>query len=453
MPDNLFENFPKFSEKEWKQLIQFDLKGADYNRLLVWESLEGIKVQPFYHRDSFEYLDIPLPDSEFQIGQKVYLAKIDIAGKIGRHHLKNGVDVVEYKADRNFRPAELFKFFHSLDKPHHIHFFFSAPDEKILYKLNSYKSPHRIKAYVDNIGQLARYGNWWKSEEEDFQIMQGFQNNFPEFFIPLVNATHYHESGANIVQQIAFALSHAWEYVHKLPKLHTIRFHFAQGSNYFFEIAKLRAFRYLWQLLNEKHGLNIQPEITALPGRRNKTLYDPYVNMLRSLPEVMSAVLGGADRVFNLPYDDIYARSNDFSSRIARNQLLLLKEENDFHGAQHYVKGSYYIEKITLQLAEKSLKLFQQIEDNNGFINNLKNASIQDKIQKAAHKEQQWFDEGKITLLGTNIYPNEEEKIKPKIELFPFLKNNKRRTLIQPLLPKRLSEKAEQQRLNQETEN
>ena len=190
--------------------------------------------------------------------------------------------------------------------------------------------------------------------------------------------------------------------------------------------------------------------IIVSPTKRNKTLYDYNVNMLRTTTECMSAILGGANAIANLPYDALYHKDNEFGDRIARNQLLILKHESYFDKVNNPADGSYYIENITNQLAEKSLALFKDIEANGGFLKQLNDGLIKRKIQESADKEQELFDTGKEILLGTNKYPNKDDRMKHDLELFPFVKQNPRKTLITPIIEKRLSEKIEQERLDKE---
>jgi methylmalonyl-CoA mutase len=222
------------------------------------------------------------------------------------------------------------------------------------------------------------------------------------------------------------------------------------GTNYFFEIAKLRALRILFNALAKEYNHTFDCHIIATPTKRNKTLYDYNVNMLRTTTECMSAVLGGADTVANLTYDSLYHKDNEFGDRIARNQLLILKHESYFDKVSNPADGAYYIETLTEQLAEKALLLFKEIEEKGGFITQLIEGKIQKKISESAFKEQELFDSGKEVLLGTNKYPNKNDKMKHDLELFPFVKQNPRKTLIIPIIEKRLAEKLEQERLSQE---
>ena len=259
------------------------------------------------------------------------------------------------------------------------------------------------------------------------------------------------------MQQLAYSLAHANEYLNHLDNLSDeikesieVTFNTAVGSNYFFEIAKLRALRQLWTTLATEYGFNTNCKIIATPSKRNKTIYDYNVNMLRTTTECMSAILGGADIIANLSYDSLYHHPNEFGDRIARNQLLVLKNESYFDKVNNPADGAYYIESLTEQLAEKALALFKDIEANGGFLSQLKEGTIQRKIKESADKEQADFDAEKLILLGTNKHPNPADKMKNDLEVSPFLKIEKRKTLIEPIIEKRLSENLEINRLKEE---
>jgi methylmalonyl-CoA mutase len=261
----------------------------------------------------------------------------------------------------------------------------------------------------------------------------------------------YQNAGANMVQQIAYSLAHANEYFNRITDINQpIVFQVSVGTNYFFEIAKLRALRILFNTIAQEYNHNLDCHLLVTPTKRNKTIYDYNVNMLRTTTECMSAILGGADAIANLPYDALYHKDNEFGDRIARNQLLILKEESYFDKVDNPADGSYYIESLTNQLAEKALVLFKDIEANGGFLKQLNEGVIKRKIQESADAEQALFDSGKEPLLGTNKYPNKNDKMKQDLELFPFVKVKPRKTLITPIIEKRLAEKLEQERLLEE---
>ena len=262
---------------------------------------------------------------------------------------------------------------------------------------------------------------------------------------------------------MAYALAHANEYLNHFDNVTLsavegsnsqqsleITFKVAVGSNYFFEIAKIRALRKLYAALASEYKISETCHIIAMPSKRNKTLYDYNVNLLRTTTECMSAVLGGADTICNLPYDALYHKSNEFGERISRNQLLVLKEESYFDTVSNAADGTYYIESLTDELAEKALELFKTIEKGRGFLQQLKEGKIQQKIKESAEKEQKLYDEGKLKLLGTNYHTNPEDRMKDDLDLYPFVKTKPRKTIIEPIIEKRLAEQTEQERLKQE---
>ncbi len=455
---NLFSEFPEVSAKQWKQQIQVDLKGADYNDTLIWDSPEGIKVKPFYHAEDLQ--ETPSFQSpkghSWKIAQKIFAGDASKANDKAQEVLRKGAESLIFTIpDQDTDFATLLSNIDLETIPLHFHFEFLAVDpvKKLLDVVGEANA--QIHLNIDIVGHLARNGNWFHGLEEDHKLLEeiavlrGKQENI----ITLgVDASLYQNSGANMVQQLAYCLAHAHEYLSHFGSAGhlPITFTTASGGNYFFEIAKHRALRWLWNNLASEYGIQDPAHIVSMPSKRNKTLYDYNVNMLRSTSECMSAVLGGADTVCNLPYDAIYHKDNDFGERIARNQLLLLKEESYMGEASQISNGAYYIENLTQQVAEKALSLFKQIEASGGFLEALKKGSVQQKIAESAEKEQQLFDENKITLVGTNKFENTDDRMKGDLELYPFVKHKPRKTLIVPIVEKRLAESAEQKRLDNE---
>lgn len=458
MSEFLFHEFDEVSAKQWKQKIQFDLKGADYNEALVWDSNEGIKIKPFYHQDHYEALQIPKVNKHTAICQSIFISDEHTANFLAKDALERGATAIQFEAHE---PFEINVLLDSLVIPAKavIHFKLNFLLKAFLYDFIEKTEGHKVFLNIDPIGNLAKSGNWLTNKETDLELVKTILSKAPKNINVLgVDMTLYQNAGANNVQQIAYALAHANEYLNFLNSSDlmssaiekSIQFNFSVGSNYFFEIAKLRAFRYLWNLLCEEYDLKIEPHIFVTPSLRNKTLYDYNTNMLRTTTECMSALLGGADVVSNAAYDTVYHKKNEFGERIARNQVLILQEESYFKEASKFAEGSYYIESITKQLAEKALELFKDIENSGGFLKQLFKGTIQRKISESAEKEQAQFDSGQEVLLGTNKHPNEKDKMKDELELYPFLKTKPRKTVIQPIIPKRLAEGIEKERLDKE---
>ena len=454
METALFSEFESVSSKQWKQKIQFELKGADYNDTLIWNSPENIKVKPFYHQDDLQdILPVNTNASEFKICQNIFVYDLEKSIERALESISRGAESIRFSIEDETidvakllekLPLESVTIYFNLD---FISIDFVSKIEAIAQKRNA-----KIYCNLDPIGQLAKEGNWFKTKEKDnFETLNSLSKKVSKSSIISIDGTLYQNAGANMVQQIAYSLAHANEYLNRISIINQpIVFQISVGTNYFFEIAKLRALRILFHLIAKEYNPNLECHLLVSPTKRNKTIYDYNVNMLRTTTECMSAIIGGADAIANLPYDALYHKDNEFGDRIARNQLLVLKNESYFDKVNNPADGTYYIESITNQLAEKALTLFKDIEANGGFLKQLNEGIIKRKIQESADKEQELFDSGKEVLLGTNKYPNKDDKMKHDLELFPFVKVKPRKTLITPIIEKRLAEKIEQERLGTE---
>ena len=456
MTKRLFEDFAEVSSKQWKQLIQYDLKGADYNETLIWKTDEGIHVKPFYHADEFKELPnvSDTKATEWQICQTIFVAHVEKSNLKAVNAIERGAESIKFILPSEDILVKDLLVNINLTK---VAIFFECQfiSSKFAKQFSFIPSKGNKHIQVDIIGHLAKSGNWYNNLKSDFSEFEAVIKHTKTF---TVNLGLYQNAGANMVQQLAYALAHANEYLNYLESLLTssakesfeVIFNVSIGTNYFFEIAKLRALRQLWRTLAEAYGFNTECFIVAIPTKRNKTLYDYNTNMLRTTTECMSAVLGGANTISNLPYDAIYHKDNEFAERISRNQLLVLKHESYFDKVNNPADGAYYIESITEQLAEKALVLFKDIEANGGFLQQLKEGTIQKKIKESATKEQEEFDKGELILLGTNKHPHADDKMKHELELYPFVKKNPVKTLIEPIIEKRLAEAVEQKRLENE---
>src|SRR5690606_1905053 len=195
---------------------------------------------------------------------------------------------------------------------------------------------------TDNIGNLARNDIWNHTLNNDFTKFRSIVALTMSFD---VDVSLYQNAGASMVQQLAYAMAHATEYLDKISDdevlyaifkennttTASIIFNVSVGTNYFFEIAKLRALRLLWRTIANTYHVNPECHIVATPSKRTKTIYEANTNLLRTTTECMSAILGGANTIFNMPFDAVYKKSNAFSERMARNQLLILKYESWFN--------------------------------------------------------------------------------------------------------------------------
>ena len=456
MSDFLFNEFEEVSAKQWKQKIQFDLKGADYNDTLVWQSLEGTHVKPFYHKDDFKTSFSPIPGQpeHWCIAQSIFIDDEGIANTLALDAIDRGAEAIYFSTEKEFDASQVFQGF-PFGKVT-IYFNFQLLGVDFMSKLLSFLSEKNAVVYynIDLLGNLARNGNWFHNQKRDHELLEKMVCSNHSVPILSIDSGLYQNAGASIVQQLAYALAHANEYLNHFHDVTSSSFHVTfkvtVGSNYFFEIAKIRALRKLYAVLASEYGIEESCHIIAMPSKRNKTLYDYNLNMLRTTTECMSAILAGADTICNLPYDSLYHKSNEFGERISRNQLLILKAECYFDMVSNPSDGSYYIESLTEDLAEKALELFKDIENNGGFLQQLKAGKIQNKIKDSAEKEQQLFDDGTLVLVGTNKYQNENDRMKDDLVLYPFVKRNPRQTAIQPIIEKRLAEPLEQERLSHE---
>ena len=449
---NLFNQFEPISTKQWKQQIQFELKGLDYNETLVWESPEGIKVKPFYHNDeTLSNISTVAPKKPFTIIQNIFVHDVRKSNVRALDTLQRGAESIRFTFENDSVSMEqLMQNLPLQNITYYFHLPFLSID--LVTTIHTFVTKNNATVYtlIDPIGHLEKEGNWFENLEKDFEKLNAIASKTSIPFLTISSGI-YQNAGANIVQQLAYTLAHINEYFNRIPAINQpITVEISVGTNYFFEIAKLRALRILIKTLASAYDHNLECHIIATPTKRNKTVYDYNVNMLRTTTECMSAILGGADGVANLPYDALYHKDNEFGDRIARNQLLVLKHESYFDKVNNPADGAYYIESVTEQLAEKALELFKDIEKNGGLISQLIDGTIQRKINESAHKEQELFDSGKEVLLGTNKYPNKNDHMKNDLELYPFVKQNSRKTLIVPIIEKRLAEKIEQERLSQE---
>ena len=417
-------DFETVSPQEWKLKVQAELAGLDYNEVLVWDTPEGIQVKPVYSKEDVEYQNIePVsttkdwkiigeflnnPDQDFS-----YLYGL----KIKDEFLENSSQILQH--------LDLF-------------FELKTPFES-LKKIDFSKVSNLKYLNLDIIGNFAKTGNWFRSQKEDFGLAEEIlkQNHFEKSI--QINASIYQNAGANHVQQIAFAIAHGVEYLENFGVETAAKIYFktAIGGNYFFEIAKLRALRKLWNLILEDYGSNAQTYIYAENSLRNKSLLDMQNNLIRSGLETAAAVQGKADAVNVLPYDSLQ-NPTAFSEELASKQQLLLQKESYFDKFEDPAAGTYFVENLTELMAKNALELFKRIESEGGFLKNLFEGSVQRSIQKSAEKEQQAFDEGKIVLIGVNKFRNPKDK--PEIEQ---KEKTVHRTQIQPVSAKRLSEKTE----------
>ncbi|WP_366184626.1 methylmalonyl-CoA mutase subunit beta [Flavobacterium ovatum] len=451
MTTPLFDEFDPVSSKLWKQKIQFELDGADYNDTMIWNSPEDIKVKPFYHSDELaRKYSLTTNASTFSICQNIFVYDVDKSIERALDTLNRGAESLRFTIENE--TIDFDKLLSSLPLEGLVLYFnFSFFSINCIQRIETIVQDRNATLYynVDPIGQLAKDGNWFSTPDKtNFDSLNTISKISSKNAFLSIDMSLYQNAGANMVQQLAYGLGHVNEYFNRIPKIDSkIVFEISVGTNYFFEIAKLRAFRILFKALATEYNYNHDCHILVTPTKRNKSIYGYNVNMLRTTTECMSAILGGADSVANLPYDSVYHKDNEFGDRISRNQLLVLKEESHLDKVNNPADGSYYIESLTQQLADKALALFKEMETRGGFLKLLNEGVIKNKIQISADKEQHLFDTKADPLIGTTKHASREDLMKAELELFPFVKINPRKTLITPIIEKRLADQLDQDRL------
>ena len=452
---NLFENFESVSAKAWKQKIQFELQGKDFNDHLVWNSIEGIDVKPFYHSEAYSKAPaIQNNSSDWNIGHSIYVNFVEKSNTHALKLIESGVESIHFTLPTaDISVEKLLKNIDTSLVPIYFEPLFLS--EAVVKTLQEFSLKNKTSFYIlqDPIGHLARSGNWHENLKTDLHTLKqtlALGSNLKS--VISIDLGLFQNAGGSMIQQLAYTLAHANEYLNLFDgdAIKSIVFKVSVGGNYFFEIAKLQALRVLWQSLTKDYGLSIDCHILTQPSRRNKTIYDYNINMLRTTTECMSAILGSSDTIINMPYDHLYHKDNDFGNRLSRNQLLILKKESYFDAVSNPTEGVYYIETLTHQLAQKSFDLFKDIEKQGGFLKLLKEGMVQRKLKEHAQKEQRLYDEGTEGLLGSHFQQNTLDKIKSDLEIYPFIKQQARKTLLEPIIPRRISEEIEQKRLKDE---
>jgi methylmalonyl-CoA mutase len=463
----LFSEFPPVSTEAWEAQITTDLKGKDYDKTLVWRTNEGINVRPYYRDQNLKGLEFvgtlpgqfPYVRGNRKAGNN-WLVRQDIeVVNFGEANLK-ALDVLSkgvtslgfvFKNCQEISADDLKQLLRGicLEKTE-VNFVMTCKNKPLVKSLVAFlkdqkANPEEVKASVnfDPIGVFTLRGKFCSSETEAFVRVKEVLELGAEFKgIQLigVNGKNFNNAGASIVQELGFSLSIGAQYLTRMTESGMdagkvaphIRFNFGVGGNYFMEIAKLRAARMLWANIVKAYqpkcncGADCNCEengcgdICLCAGKMhihtetsiwNKTIYDPYVNLLRTETEAMSATLGGTDSLTIRPFDAVYEQPTEFAERIARNQQAVLKEEAHFDKIADPSAGSYYIETLTASIAEQAWKLFLEIEEKGGFIVSFREGFVQTLVNEMAQKRIKAVATRRENLLGVNQFPNYNEQI------------------------------------------
>lgn len=426
---NLYKDFKPVSHQEWLDKITQDLKGKDFSETLVWKTDEDINVQPFYNAESLkdnlsQSFNLTSNATDWEIREQIEIKTIKDANQLALNALKSGANSIQFNGNINSLNEMNELLSNIMLEIIHIHFYTSKPTQTLeflkLYLIENKIDKSLINCSIsyDYLGELLISGSWNNDEEKDFKELLAIQNKLGNNALT-IRGDYYTNAGATIIQEIVYTLSQAIEYIDQLTELgispekliRSINFHLGINSNYFFEIAKIRAFRILWQIITETYGVNnANAYIHSQTAYYNIAAQDAQTNILRTTTEGMSAILGGCNSLSITPFNFAYENPNDFTLRIARNIQIILKEEAYLNKVNDTAKGSYYIEHLTDELVTKSLALFKEIEAKDGFLANIKNGVIQNSVKATNLKNLKKYQEGKKTLLGVNKYPNDMEK-------------------------------------------
>ena len=448
--EKLFTEFTAPTTQEWLDKIEVDLKGADFQKRLVWRTNEGFNLQPFYRREDLANLKTPdaLPgefpfvrgnqkDSNvWYVRQNIEVNDPEEANKKALDILNKGIDSLGFRlpgkmVSKETVAALLDGIYCDIVElnfttcPRH-----SVELAEILVEFFEQKGYDKEKVVGsiewDPMKKLVMRGKDVTPILEFGPKLVEALKDYPNFRCIAVSSDALNNAGAYIVQELGYALAWGNDYLQQLVDAgvdvdlaaKSIKFNMGVSENYFMEIAKFRAARLLWaQIVKQyepKCDCACKMIINATTTTYNQTLFDSYVNLLRSQTEAMSAALGSVHSMVVTPFDAPYEESTDFSERIARNQQLLIKEESHFDRIVDPSAGSYYIEHLTDALAQEAWKIFLKVEEEGGFLAAAKAGSIQDDINATNVKRHGDAAKRKEFLLGTNQFPNFTEKSEGK---------------------------------------
>jgi methylmalonyl-CoA mutase len=457
--EKLFSDFSPVSTQEWMDKITVDLKGADFEKKLVWKTNEGFKVKPFYRQEDLEGLKtteglpgqypyirgIKKDDNTWFIRQDINVNDAAEANAKALDILNKGVDSLGFHIKAKELNAE---YLDTLLKDiccECVELNFSTCQRHTLqlaqllvaYFQKKGYAPEKLKGSLnfDPISKMMQKGKDVSAVIATGKELVETLAAYPHFRCIAVNSVQLNNAGAYIYQELGYALAWGNEYLNQLVEAGVpaalaakkIKFNFGISSNYFMEIAKFRAARMLWADIVKQYApkcLRTDCKNTGADGtcycackmvahaetsNFNLTLFDAHVNLLRTQTEAMSAAIAGVNSITVSPFDKAYQTPDDFSERIARNQQLLLKEESHLNRIVDPAAGSYYIENLTVAIAKQAWDLFLSVEEAGGMLQAVKAGSIQEAVNQSNKARHEAVSKRKEILLGTNQYPNFNE--------------------------------------------
>ena len=444
----LFDQFAPVTPEEWRAKAEVDLKGADFEKKMVWRTNEGFNAQPLYRSvdiadlkqtkslpGEFPYVRGTRHNNDWKVRQNINVDDVKAANAKAIEVLNKGINSIGFHMHNS--DVDLRELLKGISLPACEINLMCCPKCAVKYAkelVEICKENGCVDTFVGSIS--------FNPFKRTFKHGEPFPGDIVAMATELMNTVKpvahlrvlsvdslaLNNAGAYIYQELGYALAWGAEWMAMLTDAgftadevaNRIKFNMGVSTVYFMEIAKFRAARELWALIvkqfNPANDYSCMMNVNAETSRFNQTIYDSYVNLLRSQTEAMSAALACVDSIVVTPFDAPYKKSDDFSERIARNQQILLKEESHLDKVVDPAGGSYYVEMLTKNLAEQAWKLFLDVEDKGGFkaalesgdIINAVNATAKERFDKVAKRREQ--------LLGTNQFPNFTEKAAEKAD-------------------------------------
>lgn len=494
--EKLFQDFPPVTTEEWEAVIEKDLKGADYEKKLVFKTLEGIKLQPYYRAEHLpkdaELQALPgeypfvrgnnANRNDWEIREDIEVSDVKMANAKAKLFIERGVTSIGFSCCTGNCQCAILKmedFVALLEgiNPELVSINFSCGcnAQQIVENLIQWTQVNKfdvkkVKGVIsfNPLGKLSRTGSWYKTESEDFeqaiQLLRLAAEKLPSYRVINICGYGFSLAGASAVQELAYTLAMASEYLDKITEAGLsadmvaaqLQMSIGVGSGYFIEIAKFRAARVLWSRMMNAYNAKADSSkvfLHATTTMWNNTVYDPHVNILRTTTEAMSATLGNVDSLNVKPFDASYTESTALAERVARNIQIILKEEAYFNKIVDPGAGSYYIENITKSLIDAAWKEFTDIEEKGGYLGQLKVGAIQKALEATANSRMQKIAQRRETLLGTNQFPNPLEKVATKITKAKAFQTPAGKGDVEPIKLMRGAEAFEQLRLATEESN
>ncbi len=440
---NLFSEFPPITTEEWMNKITEDLKGADFQKKLVWKTSEGFDVQPFYRSSDvaetvkqefpgvFPYTRGCKNNNDWLIRQEVKESDAAASNEKARLLIEKGCTSLGFSVKGNLVSAayiaELLDGIDPLAVELNFKVCLKKSYEFAALLIEYYKerglnfAALRGSIEFDPLGKQLSQGKILENGDAILVKLVDLMAALPGYRCVMVDASLLCNSGAYIAHELGYALAWGNEYMNILTEggvpasaaAAKIKFTFGISGNFFMEIAKIRAARMLWANIVKEYNPNNDSDcmmaLHAVTTTFNQTLYDAYVNILRGETEAMSAAIAGADSITVTPFDAVYEAPTAFAERIARNQQLILKNESRLDRVVDPAAGSYYVEKLTASLAEEAWKLFLAVEEMGGFRAAVESNSVQNTVNGDGDGRRQAAARRKEILLGTNQFPNFNE--------------------------------------------